>query len=443
MDHRLARFAVAVFVLGSSLALPACGTEPSGRRRRDAAMESPDGGTPRIDEDADVDASAPPMMRTGGWYEDGDGDGVADEVERAAGTDPADALDNPRTRGDFFFVVPYERDPEPLRDTLVLGTTLQRADVHFMIDTSISMQGYIDTVRTSLTTTVVPGIRAAIADVAFGVGEFDVCPSSGYSPGTCNGIQVAQTSTLDSLAIEGALAALSADCMPVHEPYAQAAWLWATGDISRLPGAHAGACPAGAVGLGCVREGALPILVVIGDERYSESHNLSGGACGGGGCASFASSPAAMDIVDAFTAIHGRLVVLGPTGTSPEWAPLVTATGAVDATGAPLIFGLDTDLEDEGLVDAWTILGPTVGARRHARYLSANDQAKSILGEVKLTAMVGSFVGSVPQLVAVIRRARAQRDRLVWDRVIDHELDRLLSIRERYGIRLLDRPPAT
>jgi hypothetical protein len=306
--------------------------------------------------------------------EDSDDDGVTDLVEVAASTDPRDPTDSPRARGDFFFLVPYEGAPTPDRDTLVFATNIQRADVHFVIDTSISMQGYIDTVRTSLMTTVIPGIARAIPDVQLGVGQFDVCPQSNYSRTTCVGIEQTQTSTADTAAVNSALSSLTADCRPVHEPYAQAAWVWATGDTSRWPLMRAPSCPAGAVGLGCVREGALPILVIIGDERYRESFAVDGTPCASGMCTSCESFPTSMDILDAFASIRGRLLVLGPTGTSTEWAPLVRGTGAVDGAGAPLIFSDAGEATvDAAVVDAISTLASSTPLDITARPRDADD----------------------------------------------------------------------
>jgi hypothetical protein len=153
--------------------------------------------------------------------------------------------------------------------------------------------------------------------------------------------------------VASALGALTADCRPVHEPYAQAMWVWATGDTSRWPRMTPPACAAGEVGLGCVRAGALPILVMIGDERYDESYAVGGAACTGGVCSSCASFPMEADILSAFAAIRGRVIVLGPTGSSAEWAPIVSGTGAVGSTGAPLIFpAAGSATVDAQIVDA-------------------------------------------------------------------------------------------
>jgi hypothetical protein len=182
-------------------------------------------------------------------------------------------------------------------------------------------------------------------------------------------------STDDAVTVTDALSTLTANCAPVNEPYAQAAWLWATGDTSRFPGMAPSGCAAGTVGLGCARADALPILVVVGDEPFAESYRGSTYACEDGRCAACGRFPSAAEITAAFAAMHGRLVVLGPTGTSPEWAPIVTATGAVDELGQPLIFpdaGVSTTV-DGAVVDALTRLAASTPLDVSARAVDLDD----------------------------------------------------------------------
>ncbi|MBW2464544.1 MAG: hypothetical protein JRH11_23050, partial [Deltaproteobacteria bacterium] len=83
--------------------------------------------------------------------EDTDGDGVSDLVEVGAGSDPANMDDNPQTRGDFVFIMPYREAPFPERDTLLFRTNIRRADVYFLFDTTGSMSGEITTMRDRVT----------------------------------------------------------------------------------------------------------------------------------------------------------------------------------------------------------------------------------------------------------------------------------------------------
>ena len=79
-----------------------------------------DGIPDRLDPDSDGDGlsdrdeNASGTSRTSG---DTDGDGVSDLIEVASGTDALDPLDNPRTRGNFVFVEPFEAAPSPPRAT--------------------------------------------------------------------------------------------------------------------------------------------------------------------------------------------------------------------------------------------------------------------------------------------------------------------------------------
>lgn len=109
------------------------------------------------DPDSDNDGLSDADERLGGsdpTREDTDGDGVSDLIETAAGTDPTDSTTSPRTRGDFVFVVPYEEEPSPTRDTLEFRTSIQFADVYFLFDISGSMGTEIDELQTAVTTVI-------------------------------------------------------------------------------------------------------------------------------------------------------------------------------------------------------------------------------------------------------------------------------------------------
>jgi hypothetical protein len=80
---------------------------------------------------------------------DSDDDGVDDLIEFAAGTGLDDGDDNPRTRGDFVFLVPFNETPSPRRDTLDFRTNIPLADVYFVFDNSSSMSPIIESVRTA------------------------------------------------------------------------------------------------------------------------------------------------------------------------------------------------------------------------------------------------------------------------------------------------------
>ncbi len=70
---------------------------------------------------------------------------------------------------DFFFTVPYMKDPDPPKDVLKFSTNIQKVDVAFVMDTTGSMTGSITNLKTSLTSVVVPGLAAKIPSVGMAV----------------------------------------------------------------------------------------------------------------------------------------------------------------------------------------------------------------------------------------------------------------------------------
>jgi hypothetical protein len=127
------------------------------------ALEAGDGSirTPPVDTDGDLipdvrdldsdnDGLSDASERAAGTdprNEDSDDDGVSDLIEVGAGTDALDPNDNPRVRGDFVFLVPYDAPPSPSRDTIAFRTNVQLADVYFLFDLTASMGDEIMTMR--------------------------------------------------------------------------------------------------------------------------------------------------------------------------------------------------------------------------------------------------------------------------------------------------------
>lgn len=76
---------------------------------------------------------------------DSDDDGVPDYVEIALNTDLNDPNDNPQAHGDFFFIVPYQGETTPKKQSLSFATSIQTIDIYFSVDQSGSMVGEIET----------------------------------------------------------------------------------------------------------------------------------------------------------------------------------------------------------------------------------------------------------------------------------------------------------
>lgn len=279
---------------------------------------------------------------------DSDGDGATDVVEVAAGTGPLDAADNPRSRGDFVFLVPYEEPPVPPEDTLVFATSIRMADVFFLIDRSASMGGEIANLTSSLRTTIVPAVDAVIPDVAFGVGDFDICPkiTSCSSGGTAVGLRCDQTIDPDPALTQTALEVIASTpvCNGTNEPYLAAAWIVATDDENgpdddwRATRVTATTCPAGYIGWPCFRPGAVPILVEMGDEPFYDQGLR---VC---------TTPTYDQLIAALNAIHARFIGISSQGAIGDgdrmwqgYRDVARDTGSVDIAGNPLAFEIASD----------------------------------------------------------------------------------------------------
>ena len=214
---------------------------------------------------------------------DTDGDDVSDLIEVAAGTDPSDGTVSPRTRGDFVFVVPYEEDPDPVRDTLRFRTSLQLVDVYFLFDISGSMSTEIGSLRTAvgsimadLTCTDYGGACESDADCGSGRAcsvartciEDPAVSACVANPWTGGGIYEADLENLLALQPDPAMtsSALGVTTFGATESLNRAAWTIA--DPEAAPGSPIGCAPAmmGRIGCPAYREDAVKILVAFTDE---------------------------------------------------------------------------------------------------------------------------------------------------------------------------------
>lgn len=379
-------------------------------------------GTPDFrDLDSDDDGlgdAAERMAGTDPRAADTDGDGADDLVESVAGTDPTDPTSNPRGEGDFYFIVPHERDPVPPRDTLVFEATIRKADVFFVIDTSHSMDGYINNVRANIRDRIAPGLTAAIADVQLGVGQFDVAPEDASIRADrtmCTGIRVDATSTAELGVVEAALDMLTANC-GTDEPYAQALWLFATGDTARWPMLTPSTCAPGEIGYGCARPDAVLITVLIGDEDYwTQSYRRQERGTGW--------APTTEEIVAAYREIGGKVVVLGPTvgrnrrGHDPHpYVQITTETGSVDGDGDPLVFESATDdTVADAAIEAITALAGGARLEVGARAVDLDDDGVDATG----------FIDRLEPNVAggVVDPTDATRVCVAWPDVADRDGD--------------------
>lgn len=271
---------------------------------------------------------------------DTDGDGVSDLVEVAADTDPTDPADNPQQNGDFVFVVPYQRPPDPDEDDLDFSTALQKLDVYVLMDLSQSMEAEADDVRANMSS-----VLQALACPPAGNGDPDDCiPELWSGAGTftyagrnpyLNRLRL----QVDPDAVGAAIPGPDVGACPTGgclEPHRLAAWATVTGLGYAASGctgaasfAAAGSCsgsPAGpgAIGYPCFRPGALPVILLTTDEPSQYT------------------CPTASAVIGQANQIGAKIIgILGSgltAGTQDQLEALATGTGAVTAAGDPLVF---------------------------------------------------------------------------------------------------------
>ena len=288
------------------------------------------------DPDSDADGLSDGWEREHGLdplEADSDGDGAPDLVEVGRRTDPLDAPGHPGSESYPLFVMHDStpgrplRLPEPELDHLVLTATIQMADVFFALDSSGSMETEINMLHAGLTSTVVPGVRAAIPDVWFGVGRFEDCQDCAHN------MAVLQRVTDDIEAVERSLEGWSTDCGEI-EPYTQYLYALASGDVTPYLG-WGGVTPAtwtcevpDALGWPCFRPEAMPIIVQFGDEAFVGG----GGFCIPGHDADLA--------ISALNAIDAHYIGVNSGASRPDMQVIAVGTSSVDTSGWPLVFDI-------------------------------------------------------------------------------------------------------
>jgi len=269
---------------------------------------------------------------------DSDGDGYTDLMEEAYGSDPLDDTDSPSVEGDFVYVMPYNDTPEPALDTLVFSTSLKQAEVFFLVDTTGSMGTEIASLRTELSTVIIPGIDAIIEDARYGVGRFDDYPVNPYGSTGDLVFQLVQRMTTDTAAAQTAVNGLTTHYGgDLPESQVPALWAISTGSGLGTYLAAATGCGTDETGYPCFRTSAVAIIVMITDAPF---HN------GPGDTDMYATTitptpPTYTEAVTALLAVNAKVVTIYSNtdpGGQVDAEQLATDTGAVDTAGDPLVY---------------------------------------------------------------------------------------------------------
>jgi len=288
--------------------------------------------------------------------DDSDDDGFTDLAEVATGHDPNDATDG-IPEDAYYVVLPYMGDA--VERELVFGTTVRKADVFFMVDSTGSMSGAISNLTAGIRGTLVPELRAALTDVGIGFGQFAgfggvACtsvlgiPSCADGPPGDNPFELVQTITTNDSEMESAVARLNADSGGANWASSnEALYQAATGD-GILPWVPQQTCTSVPDEVGmrhgypCFRPGALPIMVVITD---TASKNGPGAPTYDNSQFTGAVPHTHEQTLEGLRGIGARVIGVisddvqegSPHLQFQTWA---RETGTVDATGTPLQFGM-------------------------------------------------------------------------------------------------------
>jgi hypothetical protein len=290
------------------------------------------------DPDSDGDGLSDRLERTNMTSRtnpDTDGDGVSDLIEVGAGTSPTNPMDSPRTRGNFVFVVPYMMPPMPARDTLQFSTTLRRADVYFLMDTTGSMGGEISNLQAGINSTLIPQIRAMIPEAWMGVGRYDDYPVGSHGSASDRPYRHLTNVTVTDATVRAGVTSLALGSgVDGPESGLQAIFAAVTGSALTWPG---GSVPAAAVGW---RSDAVPIVVNFTDAPF---HNGPGNS----NPYSFAGAPDYATVSAALVTRRARVMTVFSCDVAGAYCDqgrahaqqLATVTGATEA-GRPLVYDI-------------------------------------------------------------------------------------------------------
>lgn len=217
---------------------------------------------------------------------------------------------------DFFFTVPYKGTPDPTEDVLKFTTNIQQVDVAFVMDSTGSMSGAITNLRTNLSSTILPALKAAIPSVGVAIVDHKDYPTGGYGgagdfPVKILSPLVVQASAADLTTVQTATTKYAASGgSDTPESQVPAMFHTLTGKALTWSGGSVAAVTpkAGTNGAVGFRGSAVPVVVMITDASF---HNGVYGASNGFGetiAYSIAGAPTMANVVDAFKALNAKFV---------------------------------------------------------------------------------------------------------------------------------------
>ncbi|MBI2393496.1 MAG: hypothetical protein HYV09_28200 [Deltaproteobacteria bacterium] len=240
---------------------------------------------------------------------------------------------------DFFFTVPYMGTPDPAKDVLKFGTNIKQVDVAVTMDTTGSMGGSITNLKTNLSTTIFPKLKAAIPSVGLSVSYHDDFPVGSFgTPGcTYGGTSLPGDlphGTIQVITTDLAKAQAAANKLETHcgadgpESQMSSMWHMLTGNELSWSGGKVAkhVPPSGTWGGVDFRPGSVPVVILITDINWhTESDYASYGIVGG----------TIATMTDAFVKNNARFVDI----TSGSETQANTLSDATKSNVPPSAFG--------------------------------------------------------------------------------------------------------
>ncbi|MEO0325919.1 MAG: hypothetical protein AAF447_23415, partial [Myxococcota bacterium] len=282
---------------------------------------------------------------------------------------------------DFFLVLPFNGRPQ--EQDLDFATNIRVADVFFLTDTTGSMGGTLENVKSAVTTPgtgIIDRVGEVIPDAWFGGGQHDDFPFGGYGSA---GIDEAFLLAIGMTPPDRASAVQTAfDAIALHSgndgPESQTEALfqlmtgegatWTFGGGSYAVRRYVGDCLDSGFGAPCFRPGALPIVVHFTDICAHEGPPGEDGVCDA--YTGITPPPAtwgeAIDVMNArgakYVGINASNTSFGAGPCEPPYAPNATspcfflaqtaeATGSIDLDGNFLVFNLPNESTSAEFID--------------------------------------------------------------------------------------------
>lgn len=339
---------------------------------------------------------------------DSDGDGFVDPAELAYGSNPClgtSIID------DFYFELP----PGTTTSTAILelsNTQIDSADLAIDIDTTGSMSGEIANLRSGLSTTIIPGVRAAVADVSFAVSSFEDFPVAPFGDSASGdlpfrlGTRVTSNPVAAQVAVNGLRTRNGADYpeagqVALHRIATGDAISWTGGNIAafdptvnRIAGVADGTI--GGVGF---RQDSLPIIVQVTDAVSHTSRDYPASI----------SAPTTASVKSELSQIGARVITISQGGRPFDdllcdgslgvfFGDVAAAGNDADwfeIRGASAGATVQVAIQAQGFGSA---LDPMVAVANATGFIAGNDDVSSSSRDSGLTTVL---TGSGPYYVAV------------------------------------------